>query len=361
MKRLVFLLIGLVVIFVMQCGKEQITEPETAVEISDESITYEIEDIEAYSNALAKRSMNFVNEIRLKYFAKALAKELRDPNVCRLLKEEIGKRFDGDYDALWESVRDRKIGRRGKFRDLIMKRLGGKDALIKMDEIEEVPLLQVSCPVNFNKWDGESPVLVAYEILTIDDMEWKEVYAYDAEGNEYVLDAWEEPEFPVIVVGRNERIGLGVLPAKPVLREEGTREVWQYLRLGSNDGDPWLKGDGEIYVVIAGTISGMTSKGPEYVYDYVGRMGPHDSCNPGASFLWYRDSWGQYVGWAVLESDGGDYNWTISNLVENTSVKISNTGDDDFIERDETLIFSHPESYYYGMGEIRVGFIWGID
>lgn len=135
----------------MQCSKNQVTDP--AMEISDEPITYDQEDIEAYHNALAKGNMDFINEIRLKCFAKALAKELQDPNVCRLLKEGIGKKFDGDYNVL---LRDRKIGGRGVLRDLVMNRLAGMKALIRIDEIEEVPLLQISCPVNFDKWDEYS-------------------------------------------------------------------------------------------------------------------------------------------------------------------------------------------------------------
>jgi len=79
---------------------------------------------------------------------------------------------------------------------------------ISIDEIENVPLLQISLPVNFEKWDGESTILVAYTPLTIDDIEVEEIYAYDSEGNEHVLDAKTPPDFPVMVVGINERNGI---------------------------------------------------------------------------------------------------------------------------------------------------------
>jgi len=89
---------------------------------------------------------------------------------------------------------------------LISDRLGeGRGSFLSIDEIENVPLLQISLPVNFEKWDGEKPILVAYTPLTIDDMEWEDISAYDSEGNEHVLDAKTPPDFPVMVVGINER------------------------------------------------------------------------------------------------------------------------------------------------------------
>jgi hypothetical protein len=82
----------------------------------------------------------------------------------------------------------------------------GEGSFLSIDEIENVPLLQISLPVNFEKWDGEEPILVAYTPLTIDDIEVEEIYAYDSEGNEHVLDAKTPPDFPVIIVGLNERV-----------------------------------------------------------------------------------------------------------------------------------------------------------
>jgi len=54
-------------------------------------------------------------------------------------------------------------------------------------------------------WDGTTPIKVAYIPQTIDDTEWEYIYAYDSKGNEYQLDAQVPPDFPVLVVGINER------------------------------------------------------------------------------------------------------------------------------------------------------------
>ena len=53
-------------------------------------------------------------------------------------------------------------------------------------------------------------------------MEWEEIYAYDADLKEYILDAKTEPDYPVIVVGINERSEInnqgsqGLLAKNPV-------------------------------------------------------------------------------------------------------------------------------------------------
>jgi len=198
--------------------------------------------------------MELANEIRLKYFAKALAKNLTNPGACKLLKHEIGKKFDGDFDALWETVRDENISGKGKFRKLISNRLSkGKGSFISIDDVEEVPLLQISLPVNFEDWDGEKPILVACTPLTIDDIEVEEIYAYDSEGNEYVLDAKNPPDFPVMVVGINERVDQST---EQFTKERGLEKVTSIIpvyvssfRL-MHDKEPWYKGAPEIYVKV---------------------------------------------------------------------------------------------------------------
>jgi hypothetical protein len=193
----------ILLLFIVHCSKDNITSPQENVQMGE--VVFDEADADVYQGSLAKGSLNLINEIRLKYFAKALAKNLTNPGACKLLKHEIGKKFDGDYDVLWEMVKDSDIPGRDKFRKVVGNRFG-EGSFLSIDEIENVPLLQISLPVNFEKWDGEEPILVAYTPLTIDDIEVEEIYAYDSEGNEHVLDAKTPPDFPVIIVGLNERV-----------------------------------------------------------------------------------------------------------------------------------------------------------
>ncbi len=163
-------------------------------------------ELSVYQGALAKGDIGLANELRLKYFAKAMAKSLTIPGVGAFLKEEIGKKFDGDYDALWETVKDREFPNQGRLRGLVASALQDMNSIVAMDEIEEVPLLQVALPVGFEAWDGETPIVVAYTPLTVNDVDVEEIYAYDSSGEEHVLDGQVPPDFPVMVVGINERV-----------------------------------------------------------------------------------------------------------------------------------------------------------
>ncbi len=106
--------------------------------------------------------------------------------------------------------------------------------------------------VNCANWDGESTILVAYTPMTSDDMEWKEIYAYDADMKEYILDAKTEPDYPVMVVGINERTeyfsqdkidtGLGKIAS--------TIDVYICTFRLMDDKEPWSKGDPEIYTKV---------------------------------------------------------------------------------------------------------------
>ena len=190
-----------------------------------------------------------------------MAKSLTIPGVGAFLKDEIGKKFDGDYDMLWETARDKEFPNQGRLRGLVASALRDMNSIASMDEIEEVPLLQVALPVGFEEWDGETPILVAYTPLTVNDVDVKEIYAYDSSGEEHVLDGQEPPDYPVMVVGINERVNLagslgkgldmepdppgdgdGGGPGTPTIRItqiDLDRDAWYY--------EPWMLGDAELY------------------------------------------------------------------------------------------------------------------
>ena len=184
----------------------------------DEDQTAEQGESAAYQGGLAKGQLDVVNEVRLKYFAKALANVLTVPGVGTHLRNEIGKKFDGDYDVLWETVQGSDFPGSGRLSGLVAGQLQALNSIVSMEEIEEVPLLQIALPVGFSDWDGETPILVAYIPLTINDVDLTEIYAYDSAGEEHILDGQVPPEFPVMVIGINERTN----PQGEVLFSKGT-------------------------------------------------------------------------------------------------------------------------------------------
>lgn len=95
--------------------------------------------------------------------------------------------------------------------------------------------------------------MVAYTPITKDDIECEKILAFDGNGNKFKLNAKDDPEYPVIVVGLNERV------------DPDTKEVYNFtndstgkiasttkdLRIGwvklVDDKEPWWKGSPEIY------------------------------------------------------------------------------------------------------------------
>ena len=219
-------------------------------------------ELSVYHRALTKGDIGLAYESRLKYFAKAVAQSLTSPGVGTYLKNEIGKKFDGDYDVLWATVKDRDFPNLGRMRGLVASSLQGMNSIVSIQEIEEVPLLQISLPVGFEAWDGETAIKVAYTPLTINDVDVTEIYAYDGSGEEYILDGQEPPDFPLIVVGINERIAYNQSLKKTIIDDGegggggvgggGTTELYPYITeidptSHPNNWEPYYAGDAELY------------------------------------------------------------------------------------------------------------------
>jgi hypothetical protein len=152
--------------------------------------------------------------------AKALASTLNEPGSRRLLKQEVGKKFDGDFNALYRDLANRPVGKGRAFRQA----LGGSFAKVQgrgrtvdskakavaqrdLDELTaSLPKLQIAVPAGFAEWDADTQApLVTFVPEGIDDDELVEVEAFDAAGRSIMLDARVEPAFAVVVVGLNER------------------------------------------------------------------------------------------------------------------------------------------------------------
>jgi len=333
--------------------------PTNATKSSSEQFENDVEKIEISESDLAlinsytleKSSDNeqrnaVVDEVLLKYFAMAVAKSLKHPEICQTLKKKIDEKFDGDCEVLWDHIKNKQISGRD-LRVLVDSRFSERTRkVIPIEKIEKIPLLQVALPVNFNDWDGESAILVAYTPLATDDMEWEEINAYDADLKEYVLDAKTEPDYPVMVMGINERTNKnGNLITNPLTKSvaaansshvSGDNEWLYKFRFTGGDRDPWPLGDGEVYVVSSGTLKGKTSRGPTWNLVNLGDGDDdlednHTYTLNRLLFCWHTDDWGDAVGFGVLERDGDDHDWKIKSISENYSVEIVNTSNDDFI------------------------------
>lgn len=94
------------------------------------SFEVESHELGLYQSTLAKGNVVIANEIRLNYFAVALGKALTAPDVSAHLKNEIGKKFDGDYDALWKNVKGKSSPGKGTLQGIIASNPKGPNRVI---------------------------------------------------------------------------------------------------------------------------------------------------------------------------------------------------------------------------------------
>ena len=140
--------------------------------------------------------------------ALSIASSLKDQAVRSLIKAEALKQFDGDYDILYQSIKNTSI--KGRSLESILSgntqaRLPQANGFEKM--VANVPNFQISVPVNCEKWNEMNYTpLVAIAQPGIDEKSLKQIKAYDSDGNVHFLDARTEPDQPVIVVGMSERV-----------------------------------------------------------------------------------------------------------------------------------------------------------
>jgi hypothetical protein len=299
----------------------------------------------------------------LREVAQGLAAALGERQIRHLVKQEVGKKFDGDFDVLYREVANHKIGSVRTFRQALGSAVGqvrkrqGKLASqdMTLQDLDyyatALPQLQISMPVGFDDWDVESTVpLVAYVPAGVDDNDLKEIEAFDANGRRHLLDAQIEPDFPVVIIGLNERTDRngylrrefvqsrsgstdietmtlaftedpsdpgGDVPYEPPpppysapppsgcdarTHAYGDQEFLHQVKI-NNDHEPWVKGSPEIYATY-GFVDNQGIRG-QFFLSNVDAEGSWYSIN-GPLFYW-QSYYGNTFAMAIWEQDGSNY------------------------------------------------------
>ena len=170
-------------------------------------------------------NINVATNSELDGIAQAISLALQSSeDFNNIIKNKALEKFDGDYDVMLQTLGKQELS------DYNSTRVGGngvttvamllnekfpnnKTRSVAPDDIikyltEKYPLLQVSVPVNADKWeDGYIPTVVFIGDDYVDGVT-EFVKGYDNTGKEVWVDAINEPDVPVIVIGMNERGGL---------------------------------------------------------------------------------------------------------------------------------------------------------
>ncbi len=317
-------------------------------------------------------------------FARAISenKGLKD-----LLAVEVAKKFDGDNDVLYDMIAS-KTTKQGKTVETLIKQniqLCGDEVSFN-DLVDSIPYFNISIPVHFEQWSTyDGPIYVIPMRYDIDDMEIEALQGYDENGNVKMFPADTPPEFPVIVLGINERMNLlntetrhenSSLKEEVSLMEETPRLNHDAYLSGIKiiaDLDPWYSGAPEVYALYAVGENGqklhqnyaeVDNRNTWYTYSNPVIFSYENSPENMYWMLKFREAdfdWGKYINFTL--SSGYTYegeNYNISATFTATEKLITNQ-DDNY--GDTQVFFYHQlnesgyTEYYVGGASIRVGYL----
>ncbi|WP_277495370.1 hypothetical protein [Elizabethkingia anophelis] len=154
----------------------------------------------------AQQNLLDVKSVYKQEFSIALAKALASNADLRdFIKKEALKKFDNDYDILYQMVKNQMIGGKA-FKDIIAEQYDKKENLEALERL--YPTLNIFVPelpmdsFSAEKWNAKTEIpLVAYTLNTTNDTP-----VVNEKGEEYFLEAKYTPSFPIVVVKENERV-----------------------------------------------------------------------------------------------------------------------------------------------------------
>ncbi|GAB4183216.1 MAG: hypothetical protein OHK0057_37290 [Thermoflexibacter sp.] len=366
-----FLALILVLIFAASCQKSQIKDIEKEVVNVNEKAS------QSTSSPFNDERFNY-DEINrnLEEFALALAKEMANPEIRKLIKTEAMKQFDGDYDILYKNFKNLKM-QNGLS---IEEHLQQKNRNVRT-QASKIPKFQISVPVNCEGWDTDNYiplVIIAPQAQGIIERDIKQLKAFDHKGNVYFIDGQKVPDKPVIVLGRSERTDLegnvheGYLNTSKdnYLPNGRPSSSMEYLgRLYMSDvlrWEEWIQGALDLRLTISATqTTGQSlmkpknnapySAGRECVQDHNGNYALLRGCYMGDFLFTWDQTYNSKVYYTWIEEDGGfsdpktfNLNFTLANqniVTFNVTIPKFNL-DDDFGTHEVTR--TEPSGQRYG-------------
>ncbi len=182
----------------------------------------------------------------LEYFARLVAKSMKEPSMRHAIKEEALKKFDGDYDILYRKFAEKQRNGSAFREQFAINGTSFERTIKRLNKIAaDMPLLQIAVPVNIEKWDPDHfTPLVAIMDADYDEATTMQVRAYDSDGNLHMLDAINAPDFPVVVISQNERL-------VPVAKENGLPDNMLSIPCSShiNEMTPYFSTDQHDYYI----------------------------------------------------------------------------------------------------------------
>lgn len=179
--------------------------------------------MEQMDNLTEPESKTEIDELAGK-FSVLLNKAMERYEVRRFLKDKVIRKVDGDYNVLYTEIRNKRIeykSEQGKiesitFEDLLVQQnTSGRISAINPDFLQSLisvyPILQIAVPetatYTAEDWDTQNikPSIAILE-SDFDETTTQYVRGYDPDGNEIIVDAFNEPNNLFLVIGASERV-----------------------------------------------------------------------------------------------------------------------------------------------------------
>lgn len=213
-----------VAVLITACSKDKVVDlpnPTSSTQVSILIPTTLVRGDEQKSARVAATLPSALKDRQDSYeeIAKLLASSMDDSQFRSLLKAEVSKKFDGDYDVLFDKFMAIEVDGKNMIERVTSRNSKIGSSLTKLRQVaQESDHLNLSVPVQLNKWNPSSNKLLVAAAPVIDGAE--SVKAFDSEGNIYYLDGKKDPDQPVLVVGHNDRIDI---QAKQQALQKGAR------------------------------------------------------------------------------------------------------------------------------------------
>ncbi|MCB0837180.1 MAG: hypothetical protein KDE26_11980 [Bacteroidetes bacterium] len=261
---------------------------------------------------------------------------INESEVREFLKKEALKQFDGDYNVLYQHIKNHEFSDGKSFENkfaehyAVFNNLSVEEALSQVQQISStLPLLNIGIPVNIEAWDPETEIIpVTFGPNPAQNENYSHVKVYLKNGKTELISVRKDPDFPVIVVGLNERCNddgtvnerflhtSSSSSSSPVesFSEGQDIELWQVNVPDLSEWESWLYGKPEFIMTVAGGEAVGSSNGISYLLKQWMLPGSRSDYNDPASWFvmnepiwpnWDNDIPGRLISVNVGEEDGG--------------------------------------------------------
>jgi hypothetical protein len=239
-----------------------------------------------------------------------------NPEMLSIIHNEIGKRFDGDTQVLYETIKDTVLAD-GRTIHQTLCAAGttegaqtGTDMESRIEQISNLINLQIYMP-DYDEWDGVTPPLVGCYPLDKDDKDIDAITAYDADGTPFVITEMNYRQRPLFILGYSESVeNNNANNTQPALNNRALNHsfgdlVYLYGMCIYDTHEGWLKGGkaeiylsspafGRLYLEKVDDASARDEEDPWYTFE--------DLEDNGLLFEW-TESMGTEVTIEVMEDD----------------------------------------------------------